>query len=356
MTMKRLARIPGLKIWTLLLLLAGAFSACNVLEEEAEDCAVYVRFKYDMNMLNADAFSTNVKSLTLYVFKDGKFVFQKTEEGSLLEREGYRMRLDEIPYKQKHEYDYITWAGLVGNESFTVPLLQVGDTKETLYCRLNRQESRADRPVSEVRNNLRGLYHGIVEGNSMSRAASNYADNEVLISLTKNTNTVRIIMQHMAGEPINVNDFEYTITGAENGLMNYNNALLAENDQIIYYAWDKRQGTTGQVESTSGATSINVAVAELSVARLMADQKPYLTITSKETGEQVLTVPLVDYALMIKGNYTNEPQFGYDMPDQEYLDREDEYTMIFFLDEGNQWMDAFIYINEWKVVLQNTEL
>ena len=77
--MKGLARIPGLKIWTLLLLLAGSFTSCNVLTEEEQDCAVYVRFKYDMNMLNADAFSTNVKSLTLYVFKDGKFVFQKTE-------------------------------------------------------------------------------------------------------------------------------------------------------------------------------------------------------------------------------------------------------------------------------------
>ena len=354
--MKGLARIPGFKIWTLLLLLAGSFTSCNVLTEEEQDCAVYVRFKYDMNMLNADAFSTNVKSLTLYVFKDGKFVFQKTEEGSLLEREGYRMRLDEISWRQKHEYDYITWAGLAGNESFTVPLLQPGDTKETLYCRLNRQDARSERPVSEVRNNLRGLYHGMVEGSSMSRAATYMAEDEVVVSLTKNTNTVRVIMQHMSGEPIDVNDFEYTITGAENGLMNYNNALLAENDQIVYYAWDTRQGTTGEVNNTTGTTNINVAVAELSVARLMADQEPYLTITSKETGEQVLTVPLVDYALMIKGNYENEPQFGYQMPDQEYLDREDEYTMIFFLDEGNQWMDAFIYINSWKVVLQETEL
>ena len=100
--MKRLARIPDLKIWTMLLLLVGSLGSCDVLEEEDEDCALYVRFKYDMNMLNADAFSTNVKSVTLYVFKDGKFVFQKTEEGSLLEREGYRMRVDEIAYKDKH--------------------------------------------------------------------------------------------------------------------------------------------------------------------------------------------------------------------------------------------------------------
>ena len=54
--MKRLARIPGLKIWTLLLLMTGSLGSCDILEEEAEDCAVYVRFKYDMNMEFADAF------------------------------------------------------------------------------------------------------------------------------------------------------------------------------------------------------------------------------------------------------------------------------------------------------------
>ena len=358
--MKRLARITGLKIWTLLLLLASSFSACNVLEEEDEDCALYVRFKYDMNMLNADAFSTNVKSLTLYVFKDGKFVFQKTEEGSLLEREGYRMRLDEIPYKQKHEYDYIVWAGVKDNPAFVVPLMSPGDPKEKLFRQINRAQSRADES-KKFRLNLQSLYHGMVEGGS-SRASDSAADDEILVSLTKNTNTVRVIMQHLSGEPINVDDFEYTITDTDNGYMNYDNSLAPEKDALdyedplVYGAWDTRQGTTGQVEDVTGTTSINVAVAELSIARLMADKEPYLTITNKKTGEQVLTVPLVDYALMIKGNYKNEPQFGYDMPDQEYLDREDGYTMIFFLDEGNQWMDAFIYINSWKVVLQETEL
>ena len=83
--MKRLARIPGLKIWTLLLLAAGTFSSCNVLTEEEQDCTVYVRFKYDMNMKFADAFQNAVNSVTLYAFdKNGVLAYQKTEEGDLL--------------------------------------------------------------------------------------------------------------------------------------------------------------------------------------------------------------------------------------------------------------------------------
>ena len=92
--MNRLARIPGLKNWTLLLFFAGSLASCNVLTEEDHDCALYVRFKYDMNMNFADAFQNAVNSVTLYAFKDGVLAYQRTEEGELLKQNGYRMRID----------------------------------------------------------------------------------------------------------------------------------------------------------------------------------------------------------------------------------------------------------------------
>ena len=63
----------------------------------------------------------------------------------------------------------------------------------------------------------------------------------------------------------------------------------------------------------------------------------------------VLSIPLIDYALLVKGNYNKA------MSNQDYLDRQDEYTMTFFLDEG-EWVSSVIYINSWRVVLNNTEL
>ena len=93
--MKRLVRIPGMKILSMLLLLGSMFTACNVLTENEEDCAVYVRFRYDMNMEFTNSFSQAVNSVTLYAFdKNGVLVFQKTEEGELLKQDGYRMQLD----------------------------------------------------------------------------------------------------------------------------------------------------------------------------------------------------------------------------------------------------------------------
>jgi len=343
--MKRLARIPGLKIWTLLLLLTGTVSACDVLEEEEEDCAVYVRFKYDMNMEFADAFQNAVNSVTLYAFdQDGVLAFQKTEEGDLLKQDGYRMRLDGISHSDKAKYDFITWAGEPDNASFTIPVLTVGQhTKEDLYCQLNRAGD------GIVNDNLDDLFHGQVTDLNFGRAAMQPGE-EVVMPLVKNTNSIRIILQQVSGKPLNVDDFQFSITD-KNGKMNYDNTLLDKDIEINYQAWHTSDGNVsldeGQVqESTS---EINVAIAELSVARLMADMEPELTITNAD-GEKVLSIPLVDCALLYKREKYS------DMPNQEFLDREDEYNFTFFLDENNNWISSSIIINAWRLVFQNSDL
>ena len=320
--MKLLERIQSLKTWAMLLLAAGTMASCNILDEEEQDCAVYVSFKYDMNMKFADAFANSVKSVTLYAFdKSGKLAFQKTEEGSMLAQEGYAMRLDEISRGEQDEYDFITWAGLANNSSFSVPLLQVGtSTKEDLICQLKRAEG------GIVKDDLEALFHGQANDLNFGRAVSKM--DEVVIPLVKNTNNIRIVMQHLSGRPVEVENFSFTITD-ENGLMNYDNTLM-EDEVLTYQAWRTDDGYAGldadQVEKVEGVTEINVAIAELTTARLMKTERPILTVTNKVTGNKVLSIPLVDYALLVKGHYNR------DMDDQEYLDRQEEYALTFYLD------------------------
>ena len=341
--MKRLARIPGLKIWTLLLLAAGTFSSCNVLTEEEQDCTVYVRFKYDMNMKFADAFQNAVNSVTLYAFdKNGVLAYQKTEEGDLLKQDGYRMRLDGISHSDKAEYDFITWAGEPDNESFTIPVLIEGKhTKEDLYCQLNRAGD------GIVNDNLEDLFHGQVSDLNFGRAAMQPGE-EVVMPLVKNTNSIRIMLQHISGEPLNVDEFKFSITDY-NGKMNYDNTLLDKDVKISYQAWYTGNGNADVEGENSGTPAINVAIAELAVSRLMADAKPVLTVTDLE-GKEILKLDLVQCALMYKREKYN------DMSNQEFLDREDEYNFTFFLDDGNRWISSSIIINSWRVVLQNSDL
>ena len=64
----------------------------------------------------------------------------------------------------------------------------------------------------------------------------------------------------------------------------------------------------------------------------------------------MLSIPVADYALLVKGNYNSS------MSNQEYLDRQDEYNMTFFLDEDGDWLSASIIVNSWRVVLNNDTL
>ena len=73
-------------------------------------------------------------------------------------------------------------------------------------------------------------------------------------------------------------------------------------------------------------------------------------VTTNDKGEKVLSIPLIDYALLVKGHYNRE------MSDQEYLDRQDEYNMTFFLDENGHWANSTIIINDWQIVLNDADL
>ena len=68
-----------------------------------------------------------------------------------------------------------------------------------------------------------------------------------------------------------------------------------------------------------------------------------------DKGKVVVSIPLVDYALLVKGYYDQ-------MSDQEYLDRQDVYEMVFFLNDGMSWVSSHIFINSWKVVLSGLDL
>ena len=131
--------------------------------------------------------------------------------------------------------------------------------------------------------------------------------------------------------------------------MDYDNSLL-EDEQLTYHAWRTDDGVADlNADGSRAQTVIGVAIAELTVGRLVLGNNPVLTVTN-EQGEKVLSIPLIDYALLVKGHYNRE------MDNQEYLDRQDEFNMTFFLDEDDTWLDSYIIINSWKVVLNNEDL
>lgn len=337
-----------------------ALLSCDGIIYDSEgDCSVIYRvtFRYDRNMKWADAFANEVKSVHLYAFdKGGTLVWQNTEKGEALAADGYAMTLD-LP---AGDYHLVAWCGLDNNgeraESFSVPEAHVGETRlEELQCRLRREYDTTGAYSNEK---LYPLFHGMLDVNlpDMSQEGGVYT---CTIPLTKDTNHVRVILQHLSGEPVNPADFTFRIE-EENGLMSHDNMLLPD-EMITYRAHNIKPGTAGMgiddypelgvarqgaPVSVRAVTSVNVAIADLTIARLTKERKTYLTIENTE-GEIAARIPLRDYALLLKDGYDHE------MTDEDYLDRQDEWTLTFFLDERDKWIGVSIIINSWRVVLKD---
>lgn len=317
-----------------------AMASCHSIYDDEGDCSFTyrVQFRYDLNMKFADAFANEVKAVTLYVIDEsGTVVWKRSEQGEALAARDYAMTVDVPP----GTYQLLAWCGLEDGSSFIVPDAQPGLTrKEALTCTMVRSYGPDERAYRDK--DLKPLFHGALT-HTFTDAPGVHT---VVVPLTKNTNNVRVVLQHLSGDPVDKDEFTFCITD-ENGRMAWDNSLLSDGP-LTYYAWHV-DGGTAELDQTREVSSFSAVVAELSTNRLMLGSKPRLTVTNRK-GEKVLSIPLIDYALLVKGYYKRP------MDDQEYLDRQDEYSMVFFLDEGMRWVKSTVIINSWKLVLQETDI
>lgn len=351
----------------LVIVIACSLTSCDrhFFDDEG-DCEVIhkIKFVYNLNLKWADAFPAEVNSVNLYVFDaNGLFVKEYLGRGEALSQPDYYMVLD-LP---AGDYKLVAWCGLdnegAAEESFTVPQPMPGVTTiDDLTCRLNtqssplRSNSDGDVEMEYSDKRLYFLFHGYMD----ISITDNHDGTEYVhtMYLTKDTNHIRIILQELSNdEGLNPEDYSISIEAA-NGVMAYDNTLLG-NTIIKFSPWNQIADEIGVGRIDIGDNSIKYVkglVADLSVGRMMAEQQNdmMLTITDNKTQENIIArVPIIQYALLSKGYY--EMAYGHTMTDQEFLDREDEYIMTFFLYQ-NRWLDAFIDILSWRVVLHNYDV
>lgn len=327
----------------LALLAVAAFTSCDDrVYDDQGDCDPHyrVRFRYDMNMKYADAFPSTVESVTLYVVnKYGKVVRSLHEnDRDKLRTEGYCMDLDSL---EPGTYTLLAWAGLGHKTHFTVPGHEStpGEHISTVTATLNRRYSYDG--SAYIDEDLDGLYHGILELQEFPDAEGTHI---FTVPLVKNTNDFHVVLQHLSGEPVDHSKFTFSIADC-NGTMAHDNTLMADED-LTYKAWSVKSANAGVDMGGRAITQVSAAVADLTTARLVNGQKTRLNVRNQD-GENIISIPLIDYCLMVKGRYEKT------MTDQEYLDRQDDYSMVFFLDDNDRWINTSIFINSWHVVLQD---
>ncbi len=317
-------------------------SCDRIIYDYEGDCEVtyLVKFRYDYNLKFADAFAHEVETVTLYLLdQEGTVVWQGTESGEKLAAEDYAMEVDVVP----GTYDMLAWCGTADKGSFIIP--ESTDSRE-LTCTLDRKHDESGAAYKDE--DLDRLFHGFVDDVVFEDYSEYGGTYTYTVPLVKDTNHFVIILQHLSYEPINPDSFTFSIVDS-NGSMDWDNSLKPD-EEITYYAWHTEMASANMDLKPKSGTELGAAVAEITIPRLVVGQKPRLVITDNAKGKDVVNIPLIDFALMVKGHYNK------DMDNQEYLDRQDEWQMVFFLDEGNRWVSTRINILSWNIVLSNTTL
>lgn len=323
--------------------MASLASCDSWIYEDEGDCEPHykVKFRYDYNLKYADAFSNEVNAVTLYIVDPatGRVVWRKTESSDTLRSDGYVM--DVVGIKPGN-YKLMAWGG-DGHIGDHFTLDDSADDHTLHTCMLNLGASSRDGNSTAVSDrNLQRLYKDLPAEFSDREFPDRQGTHVHTVRMMKNTNSITVVLQHLSGEPVDPSLFDFTIASA-NGSMAYDNSLVGS-DTITYKPHNTRSGfASGFVPESSAQAQFSAAIADFSVCRLVKGDDMILTITRRSDGGIVARIPVIDYSLMVKGYYG-------DMPDQEYLDRQDHYSMVFFIDEGLRWVNSFVYINAWVIV------
>lgn len=318
-------------------------NSCESIYDDQGDCSVHYRvpITYTKNVLDADAFASQVNSVTLYVYdRQGNLVLQKTDSGDALKAPDYTMDVDLLP----GTYTMVAWGEGTPNNtpatSFTI-----GDP--TQMSGLS-----ATVPLSGVQGNLYSdreltpLFYGY---SATVECPDTYGYITLpAIDLTKDTNTFVIALENYEGNPIPEDALTVSIQSQSNVLSWQN--LPTGNTPFSYVAWSQSLIESERDNSRDGDETGNVTgiLAELTTSRLMADSHPMLVVHRNTDNTDIIRLDLIKLLMLVRGHF---PWNG-----QEYLDRVDRYTMTFFVDSENSWYTAGgINILGWKVVAPQGE-
>lgn len=288
---------------------------------------INLRFVFDYNMEYADAFSSKVHCYTLHVYNDeGVYLKSYADTVKPFWDEPCRLQMD-LP---QGSYHFVAYGGMAcDRRSFELvsPPDSISNLQVSMLCH-------SDGTSDQL---LHDFFYGAMD---FTVKGDGYRD--TVIRLMRNTNNIRILLQHLNGDPVPVEDFKFTITD-DNTRFDAENRLVP-NHPITYLPWTK--------DSVAGAgdSGKKITAVEFSTSRLCEGNANRLTVCRAEDHQTVLDLPLNQCLLLLK----SERYAG--MGAQEFLDRENDWSIVFFLDSGYKWMDAQIIINGWTVRLNDMDL
>ena len=399
--------------------MAVAFGACTMMEEDRSDCptGLYVRFVYDYNTQRADMFKDHVGHVTVYVYDEsGNKVAEKSVSNTVasmpLAQYGYTMHFTEAELPAGHRYRLQAVAMQKDwDAALATPGAKYRRTQPTnatsLTITLDHEPTTAPGAATSVVSNaapLDTLWHTLkvmttapMDGITVPTIAkttkpySVYPVEDQLvtvqdgyatyatISLIRDTKHLNITLRQL-DDPATINADDYEVIILDNNATLAADNSLATSDSLRYapYAqWTTRydedgihiEGDIHPAPIPEGAPQREVAARKaealttertahynLMFNRLVYDEDALknarLRIRNIKSGEQVADINLASW--LAEGRIAYD---FYNYSPQEYLDREYDYALNFFL-KGDKWQycDIQIHILAWALRKQNVVL
>lgn len=314
---------------------AAALAGCGSVFDDLDPCptAAEMRFIYDYNLDESNAFPSQVDCLTLHIYDaDGRFLQTREVTGPELADENWRMRLD-LPAGQYHA---VAYGGIAcGKASFAhVPEPSDGSHFSSISMQLL---------ASHAGRRLHDHFHGALD---FSVSDGTDGPDRVTMRMTKTTNHLRVLLQNLDGTPCDGRDFDISITD-DNAVLDCDNRPVAGRP-TVYDAWDKGHTDGSGARGAEDDEGITLGYAELSTSRIMMGGPSRIRIYSHKAGRVIADMPLALYLSMSKSEA--DP-----WENQEYLDRCSRWNLTFFLDRNNTWHDAYIIVNGSPVRINNMD-
>ena len=299
------------------------------MEDDVDNCpyGFWLNLHYTYNILDVEAAPEYISEVAVYVYDaDGNYVSRLDVPQSVLKANGHRVRVEGLP---EGDYQFVVWSG-IGNSTYAVS----GDRGALNQFRLSLAQ-----PELKVASCLPDLYYGKLQ-------TVHYDDSYVLhdVYMMKNTNQLACLVVPMSDDAtLSPDDYDMKVVTA-NSVMDAHNMLVSDNE-MTYEPFVRNSVTFEDAEYGE----LNGVSFNISTLRLMEDKDCRLILEKKDSGETIFNISFPEYIGMIGTLYTN---LGRQLTVQEYLDRQDFYTIVFFLSSDlNQLVQ--LQVNSWRLRAKN---
>ena len=353
-------------------------SSC--IKEDMDDCPpaiskVALQFDYTYNVKQADAFAAEVKNINVYAFdENGKFFDSYIESREKFET-GHTMEITDL---KDGKYTFVCLArdrqvmsrAEDDEMEFSFASLTPGvSTIDDLTVRMGKDNS------EEIKNDkeFAALYTAKTQVD-FQRLNQNGNEGTVVtstLSLMKCTKTYRIVLLPYENDQADFKpeNFDVRIEGSAAWLDH--NGEKVKNEGITYlpYNMERRANYDGAHTEVNEEPVDQALIYDLSSSRMFERQNDRRAVRDGDKNnyddKRIIITDLRDkdnpielfnhslpWFLALCGEKVNQ-----NWDDQEYLDREDHYVLMFYVSDKRDYnMITKVNVNGWNVNIKDTEL